>query len=191
MADNLNILQILKETGAFLEGHFQLSSGLHSGQYLQCAVILQHPEYAQRLCSELAKDFKKDRVTAVIGPALGGIIVSYEIARALNARSIFAERVDGKFVLRRNFLLGPEDNVLVVEDVLTTGGSVKEVIGLVKQSKANLVGVAVIVDRSVAGLEGLKFKSLLKMDIPTFRAKECPFCKKGIGIDKPGSKFLK
>ncbi len=183
------ILNIFNKTNALLTGHFKLSSGLHSEKYLQCALVLQYPKYAKLLCSELAKRFEKEKPTVVIGPALGGIIVSYEIARALNCRSIFAERQEGKLVLRRSFAIDKKDRVLVVEDVVTTGLSTKEVIELVKESRAKLVGVGSIVDRSGHKIDfGVKFKSLIKVRIDTYTEDNCPLCKKGIQAIKPGSR---
>ena len=142
------ILQTFEKTHALMKGHFKLSSGLHSGEYLQCARVLQYPEYAKRLCSELARHFKEDRPTCVVAPALGGVIVSYETAKALAVRGIFSERKDGKMVLRRGFEIKPDDKVLVVEDVITTGVSTKEVLDVVKSAGATLIGVGSIVNRS-------------------------------------------
>ena len=182
------ILHMFENTGALLKGHFKLTSGLHSGQYLQCALVLQNPEYAQRLCKELAAKFKEDNVNVVIGPALGGIVVSYEVARALGARSIFAEREEGRMTLRRGFNIEKNDRALVVEDVVTTGGSTKEVIDIVKRSGAHLTGIGVIVDRSKGVDFKDKFISLLKIDIPAFEPADCPLCKDNIPITKPGSR---
>ncbi len=189
MLTKKTILNIFNKTGALLTGHFKLSSGLHSEKYLQCALVLQYPKYARLLCSELAKKFKKEKPTVVIGPALGGIIVSYEVARALNCRSIFAERQEGKLILRRNFTIGKKDRALVVEDVVTTGLSTKEVIALVKEAGAKLVGVGSIVDRSSSKIDfGIKFKSLIKVKVNTYTEYDCPLCKKGIPWIKPGSR---
>ncbi len=186
-----DILKIFKKAGALLEGHFQLSSGLHSSQYLQCALILQYPKYSRMLCKELAGYFKKDRVTCVVAPALGGIVVSYEVARVLNARSIFTEREDGKMTLRRNFKIMPEDRVLVVEDVITTGLSTNEVIEVVKSSNAKLVGVGSLVNRSGKKIDfGVKSKSLINLNLPNFPPEDCPMCKKGIEIRKPGTRQI-
>lgn len=173
---------------ALLKGHFKLSSGLHSAQYLQCALVLQNPELAEKFCGQLASNFKNDKVDVVIGPALGGIIVSYETAKALGARSIFAERAEGRLALRRGFKIDKKERVLVVEDVVTTGLSTKEVINIVKESGAHLVGVGALVDRSKEIDFGVKFVSLFKMDIPTFKPEDCPLCKQKIPIVKPGSK---
>ena len=183
------ILKIFEETRALLKGHFRLSSGLHSGDYLQCALVLQHPEYAGKLCSQLAENFKKDKPTCVVAPALGGVVVSSEVPRSLGVRSLFTERKDGKMVLRRGFDIKPEDRVLVVEDVITTGLSTKEVLEVVKSFSATIVGVGSIIDRSGKKIDfGVKSISLLKLDLPVFPPEECPLCKKGIEITKPGSR---
>lgn len=183
------ILEIFGKTGGLLKGHFKLSSGLHSGDYLQCALVLQHPGYAEKLCSQLATNFKKDKPTCVVAPALGGVLVSYEVARALGARSIFTERVDGKMTLRRGFVITKKDRVLVVEDVITTGLSTKEVLDVVRSQGADIIGVGSIVDRSGKDIDfGVKSISLLKLDLPVFPPEDCPLCKRGIGITKPGSR---
>ena len=183
------ILDIFEKTGAMLKGHFKLSSGLHSGSYLQCARVLQHPRHAGELCKILAEKFKNEPPTAVIAPALGGIIVSYEVARELNVKSLFTERVDGKMTLRRGFELTKNDKVLVVEDVITTGLSTKEVIETVKSFGSYVVGVGCVVDRSLGGLDfGTQFKSVVKMNIPSFNQENCPLCAEKIPIIKPGSR---
>ena len=186
-----DLLKLFKSEKALLSGHFLLSSGLHSGQYLQCAILLQKPWIAQELCKALAKKITQ-KVDVVIGPALGGIVVSYEMGRALKVRSIFAERIDGSLMLRRGFFLKKNEKVLVVEDVVTTGKSTNEVIEIVKESGAKLVGVAAIVDRS-GGTEpfNILFYSLLKIDIKTYAAGNCPLCKEGkIPVMKPGSRAI-
>ncbi len=184
------MLKLLKKTGALLEGHFVLSSGLHSQKYIQCASVLKHPNHAEKLCRQLAQRFKGQKVDVVIAPAIGGILVSYELARALGARSVFTERKDAKMRLRRNFKIKNGEKVLVAEDVITTGGSTKEVIDVVKSSGGDVIGVACLINRSdKEGLFGnLKLQSLLKIKIETYPADACPLCKKKIPIDKPGSK---
>lgn len=183
------ILQIFENAGALLKGHFRLSSGLHSGEYLQCALVLQHPEYAGKLCAELAAHFKDARPTCVIAPALGGVIISYETARALGVRSIFTERKDGRMVLRRGFEIKPDDRALVVEDVITTGLSTKEVLDVVKSKGANIIGIGSIVNRSGKKIDfGVKLVSLVNIDLPVFPPEQCPLCKKGIEATKPGSR---
>ena len=183
------ILEIFEKTHALLKGHFKLSSGLHSGEYLQCARVLQYPAHAERLCGELASHFKEDKPTCVVAPALGGLVVSYETARALAVRSIFTERKDTKMVLRRGFEIKSDDRVLVVEDVITTGLSTKEVLDVMKSRGAVIIGVGSIVDRSGKRIDfGVKSISLIQLDLPVFSQEECPLCKKGIEITKPGSR---
>jgi len=183
------ILKLFRQTGALLSGHFRLSSGLHSGNYFQCALLLQNPDIAEKMCSQLAGYFKDDKPTCVVAPALGGVIVSYETARALGVKSLFTERVEGKMALRRGFEIKKEDRVLVVEDVITTGLSTGEVLEAVKSRGAKIIGVGCIVDRSGKELDfGVKLKSLVRLDFPTYKPEECPLCKKGIEIRKPGSR---
>lgn len=183
------VLKIFKSEKALLSGHFLLSSGLHSGQYMQCAILLQKPWIAEKLCKALAGKIK-GKADGVIGPALGGVIVSYEMGRALKVKSMFAERVDGVFTLRRGFKLQKNEKVLVVEDVVTTGKSTHEVVEIVRESGAKLVGVAAIVDRTGApNVWDVPFLSLLKIDIKTYAADDCPLCKEGkIPVMKPGSR---
>jgi len=184
-----DILKLFEDTGALLSGHFKLSSGLHSSNYFRCALLLQYPGMAERLCRELTSYFKDDKPTCVIAPAIGGVIVSYETARRLGARSLFTERVEGKMTLRRGFALKREDRVLVVEDVITTGLSTNEVLEVVRSAGAGVIGVGCIVDRSGKNLDfGVKLKSLARLDIPAYKPEDCPLCKKGMGIKKPGSR---
>ena len=187
-----DVLKIFKDEKAYLTGHFLLSSGLHSPNYMQCSLVLQKPWVADKLCKALAKKLKAHRIDAVIGPALGGIIVSYEMGRALHARSLFAERVDGSFALRRGFSLKKNEKVLVVEDVITTGKSIYEVIGLVEQTGAKVEAVASLVDRSDGGaIFAQDFYSLLKISIKTYRPEECPICReRKIPLVRPGSRYL-
>lgn len=183
------ILKIFQETGALLQGHFLLSSGLHSSKYFQCALALQQPRYASLICKELAHKFKDDMVDCLVGLAYGGIIVSYEMARFLKVRSLFTERVEGKMTLRRGFAIHPKERVLVVEDVVTTGGSVKEVIDLINNLGADVIGVGTIVDRTGGRADfSVKYESLVKLDIGNFRPDNCPLCKQGILLVKPGSR---
>jgi orotate phosphoribosyltransferase len=185
-----DILKIFESEKALLHGHFLLSSGLHSPNYMQCALLLQKPWIAEKLCKALAAKLKGIKIDAVIGPALGGVIVSYEMGRALKVRSLFAERVDGTLVLRRGFTLKKNEKILVVEDVVTTGKSTNEVVEIVKGFGAKLVAVASIVDRSdtLANFEA-DFYSLLKINIKTFRPDACPLCRQGkLPAVKPGSR---
>jgi orotate phosphoribosyltransferase len=189
MMPDRDILEIFEKTGGLLKGHFRLSSGLHSGDYLQCAIVLQHPEYAAKLCAQIAEYFKKDKVTSVVAPALGGVVVSYEVARALGVMSLFTERKEGKMILGRGFKLGHDDRVLVVEDVITTGLSTKEVLEVVKSTGADIIGVGSIINRSGKDMDfGVKSYSLLNLNLPVFPEKDCPLCKKGLEITKPGSR---
>lgn len=190
------VLNIFKAEKAYLSGHFLLSSGLHSPNYMQCALVLQKPWIAERLCKELAKQLKGIQIDAVIGPALGGILVSHEMGRALKVKSIFAERVEGEFALRREFELKKNECVLVVEDVITTGKSSREVIGLVSRYGAKTTAVASLVDRT--GIEGgmslfdQDLYVLLKIDIQTYKPEACPLCRESkIPLVKPGSRGLK
>jgi len=183
------ILGLFEKSGALLKGHFKLSSGLHSEKYLQCALILQYPDIAERLSKALANKFSAEKIDVVIGPALGGVTLAYEAARALGVRGLFTERQNGKMVLRRGFSISRGEKVLVVEDVVTTGGSTKEVIDLVKSFGADVVGVGSIIDRSGAGIDfGAPFRSLAKVNVETFEEKDCLLCKKSIPVTKPGSR---
>ena len=191
------VLKIFKEEKALLSGHFLLSSGLHSPHYMQCALVLQKSWIAEKLCRALAQKLSSLEIDAVIGPALGGMIVSYEIARALKVRSLFAERPpagkaggDGSFTLRRGFKIKRNEKLLVVEDVVTTGKSSYEVIELVKEAGAKLAAVASIVDRSGgAAIFEQDFYSLLQINIKSYKPEACPLCKEGkISVIKPGSR---
>lgn len=182
------IIVFMKEIGVLQQGHFRLTSGLHSNQYMQCASVFKRPENAEKLISLLKNKLPKD-VDTVIAPAIGGICMGYEVARALGCNSIFAERQDGVMTLRRGFVLNPGEKVLIAEDVVTTGGSVKEVVEIVKAAGCEVVGVASLVDRSNGKVDfGVPFFSLLAMDITTYQPEECPLCQQGIPIDKPGSR---
>jgi orotate phosphoribosyltransferase len=183
------VLDIFRETKALLEGHFLLTSGLHSPQYFQCARVLQYPKYLHLFAGEIAKHFEYADVEVVISPAIGGIVVGTEVGRMMRVRTMFGERKDTKMELRRGFELLPGERVLVVEDVVTTGGSVFEVAELVKKSNATLAGVGYIVDRSNGRIKfDAKHFSVLQMDIVTYKPEECPLCKEGIPVVKPGSR---
>lgn len=184
------IMDIFKETGALRQGHFVLTSGKHSAQYMQCAQVLQYPRLAATLGEALASRFAGVEVETVVGPAMGGIIVAHEVGRALGVKALFAERQDGKMTLRRGFALKPGEKVLVVEDVITTGGSVQEVLAMVKALGAVPVGVGVLVDRSGGQVDfaGLPLYSLLSMQIEAFTPEECPLCAQGVPWEKPGSR---
>jgi orotate phosphoribosyltransferase len=183
------LLDLFRRSGALLEGHFRLSSGLHSPGYLQCALVLQHPEHAAALGKALAARLQDLRATVVLSPALGGLIIGHEVARALRTRAIFAERTDGELSLRRGFTLGEADHVLVVEDVITTGGSTRETIQVARAAGAHVVGAAAVVDRSGgrAALDVPLF-ALMKIDLATYEPERCPLCARGIAVTKPGSR---
>ena len=191
MTNSEKVLKIFQETDAMLSGHFLLTSGRHSDRYFQCALVIQHPQYCSDLCQELGSRFDQEGVTAVVGPAMGGIVMSYELAHHLSVRSLFTERQEGKMTLRRGFHISPGERVLVVEDVITTGGSVKEVIKLVQEAGGEVVGVAVLVDRSGGQANlGVRTESLLQIPAVSYRPEECPFCQQGMPIVKPGSRKI-
>lgn len=184
-----DILEIFYKTGALLKGHFLLTSGRHSDTYFQCAKVLQYPEYTEIVCKIIADHFKNSEIDTVISPAMGGIIVGQEVARLLNKRSIFAEREEKKLILRRGFSLDEGEKVLVCEDVVTTGGSVFEVIDIVKNSGAVVIGAGYIVDRSNGKVVfGVPQVSAVKMDVVSYQPEECPLCKQNIPFIKPGSR---
>ena len=186
------ILNIFKKSGALLTGHFLLTSGRHSDRYFQCAKVLQYPEYTETLCKMIADNFRNTEIDTVIAPAIGGLVVGQEVARQLNKRFIFAEREDKKLNLRRGFTLEENEKVLVCEDVVTTGGSVFEVIEIVKNSNANVVGVGFIVDRSNGKVNfGFSQFSTLKMEVVSYQPDECPLCREDIELVKPGSRKVK
>jgi orotate phosphoribosyltransferase len=184
-----DILQIFRETDALLDGHFLLTSGLHSPHYFQCAKVLQYPKYLHLFAGEIVKQFEQREIELVISPAIGGIVVGTEVGRMLEARTIFAERENGVMSLRRGFGIKKGERVLVVEDVVTTGGSVKEIIELVKKAEAALAGVGYIVDRSngKTTFDANTF-SILQLDVVTYTPESCPLCKGGTPAVKPGSR---
>jgi orotate phosphoribosyltransferase len=186
------VLDIYKKTGALLTGHFLLSSGLHSEQYLQSALVLQQPDIATKLCAALAEHFKDSNIEAVIAPALGGVFVSHETARALGVRALFAERMGGELTLRRGFTIKPGERILVVEDVITTGKSTKETIEVVKKAGGVVIAAGSLVDRSNGKADlGVPYKALVTMSVPTYTSENCPLCKAGSTPVKPGSRGLK
>jgi len=187
------IMKKFEEAGAIQKGHFKLTSGVHSDTYIQCAQIMQHPGFMHNLCSELGKKFRGDDIDVIVGPAIGGIIMAHVMARVLGpwVRAIFTERENGKMTLRRSFEIKKGEKVLVVEDVTTTGSSVREVIDIVKSRQGKVVGVGVLIDRSGGEVDfGIKTEKLLTVDIKTYLPEECPLCKKGIPAVKPGSREL-
>jgi orotate phosphoribosyltransferase len=184
-----DLLNLFRRSGALLEGHFRLSSGLHSAGYLQCALVLSYPREAEAIGAALAERVREFGATTVLSPALGGIVIGQEVARALNVRAQFAERQDGVLTLRRGFTLSALDKVLVVEDVVTTAGSTRETIAVAEQNGASVAGACSIVDRS-GGTHGLDllFAALLSMSLPTYPETECPLCQQGVPVVKPGSR---
>ena len=184
------IIEILESSGALLNGHFQLRSGLHSNRFFQAALLLQYPDKAETVCKFLAEQYKDCGATAVISPAVGGLIVGQEVARALGIRAIFADKEDGELVLKRGFSIAPGEKILVAEDVVTKGGRVQQTVDLVRAKGGEVVGIAVIVDRSGgdASFDVPKFESALKLTLPTFEPAACPLCAKNLPIDRPGSK---
>jgi len=191
MLNSEEVVSIFKKTGAMLSGHFKLTSGRHSDRYFQCAKVLQHPDHTGVLCRELAARFAGEDVSAVIGPATGGIIVSYETARALGVRGIFTERENGVMSLRRGFSIEPGERVLVVEDVITTGGSVLEVIDVVRSLGGVVVGAGVLVDRSGGKVDlGVRKEALLVTEVISYDPDQCPLCRDGIPAVKPGSRNI-
>jgi len=186
------ILEIFREDSALLEGHFILSSGLHSDRYLQCALVLQHPRIAEQLCSELAGKLRYLGAAVVAAPALGGVIVSHEVARALGVRALFTERQEGVMTLRRGFSLKASEPVLVVEDVITTGGSTRETMTCIEQAGGKVVGVGALIDRSGGSVEmGVPMASLVTLAVQNYDPADCPLCKSGIPAVKPGSRTKK
>ncbi len=187
--DSEKLIKMFLGTGALLEGHFELTSGLHSNKYFQCALLLQNPHFAGEICRKIANNFKEFKVDLVAGPAVGGIIVAHEVARAFNIKSVFTERVNGKMRLRRGFSVEKGQKVLLVEDVVTTGGSILELVSLFQGVGAEVVGVGSIVDRS-GGKKPfpVPFRPLLVLDVESFSPEQCPMCKKGDKPVKPGSR---
>ena len=184
-----NVERILQETGALLTGHFQLTSGRHGAQYMQCAKVLQYPEHTAYIAKILAQKFEGEDVDIVLAPAVGGIVLGYELARALGAKSVFAEREDGKMTLRRGFEIPKRAKVVIAEDVVTTGGSTREVMAIAKEYGANILGTCAMVDRSGGALDfGVKFVAAYSTNIASYAPDECPLCKEGLPIVKPGSR---
>jgi orotate phosphoribosyltransferase len=189
---NKNILKIFQKTNALLNGHFLLTSGRHSNQYFQCAQVLQYPQHNETICSLIADHFRSTDIDIVISPAIGGIVVGQEVARQLGKKSIFAEREDKVLTLRRGFLIEEGKKYLVCEDVVTTGGSVFEVIEIVKNGGGIIAGVGYIVDRSNNKVQfGVPQFSTLQLEVVSYTPEECPLCKQNIPVVKPGSRKIK
>ena len=195
MLSHKKSLDILKKTNALLEGHFVLSSGLHSTKYIQCAKLLSHPQKAELICKSLAKKINKKfkNIDLILAPAMGGIIIGYEIGKLLKKETIFCERVNGQFTLRRGFFIRKKSRVLIIEDVITTGKSSMECVKLIIRAKAKLVGFASIIDRSTKKSLKIKKKivSHLKIEVPTYKYNQLPKSLKMIPISTPGSRFIK
>jgi len=189
MVEKEQVMKMFRGSGGLLEGHFLLSSGLHSPQYFQCAKVLQYPHYAELLCGEIAEHFEDEDVDVVIAPAIGGIVVAQEVGRQMCRRSIWAEREGDKMSLRRGFELQPGERVLVVEDVVTTGGSVREVMALAEDAGCEIVGVGAIVDRSGGKTTfDVDFFPVVRLEAVTYPPEQCPLCKRGLPLVKPGSR---
>jgi orotate phosphoribosyltransferase len=187
------VLEIFKKSNALLAGHFLLTSGKHSSVYLEKFMVLQQPGYTEMLCKKIAEHFKKKKIDVVLGAAVGGIIIAYETARHLGTRAVFMEREEGKLKLRRNFEIKEGDNVLIVEDIVTTGGSVQELIDELKANyKCNIAGIGIFIDRSGGradfGVEDTF--ALAKLDVKAYEEKDCPMCKDGVPLKKRGSRNL-
>lgn len=183
------VLDLFRQSGALLDGHFKLSSGLHSDRYLQSALVLQHPDFAERLGAALGKRTAHLQATAVLSPALGGIVIGQEVGRALHIRALFAERQDGTLTLRRGFTLSPSDRVLVIEDVITTGGSTRETMKVAEAAGARVVGAGAIIDRGTTPARlDIPLQALVRLDVPTYPPDACPLCANGQPVTKPGSR---
>ena len=187
--DQDGVLGLFRSSGALLEGHFRLSSGLHSGGYLQCALVLQHPRHAEQLGQALGAKLAALGATVVLSPAMGGLIIGHEVGRALGVRAIFAERVEKTLTLRRGFTLTSTDRVVIIEDVVTTGGSTRETIVVAEAAGAKVVGAGSVIDRSGGNSNlGVPFESLVTLNLPTYQPEACPMCAKGEPVVKPGSR---
>lgn len=185
------VLEILQETGAIRRGHFKLTSGLHADTYYQCAIALENPHVTEKMGAEIAKMYNADKVDLVVSPALGGIILGFAVALSLGKRFIWAERADGKMTFRRGFAVAKNERVLVVEDVVTTGGSVKEVLELVRQSEGKIAGAACLMNRGGhAEIGGVKLSSLVTTLTEAFEKENCPLCAAGKTIESPGSRGI-
>lgn len=192
MLTDKELMSILEETDALKKGHFKLTSGMHSSQYVQCAMLLRFPEKAEIAAKALAEKFSDQQIDLVVGPAIGGIVIAYEVARALKVPAIFAERENGEMTFRRGFSIEKGQRVLVIEDVITTGGSTQEVADLVTSLGGVVVAAGSIIDRSSKDTLKIKvpFQSLLKLEIPVYKEEDCPMCKEGSKPYKPGSRNI-
>ena len=187
------VRDLREEVGAVRQGRFELSSGLHSGYYVQCALVLQYPQHAEKLGRALAAEFHDLAISCVASPALGGILLGHEVARALGVRAVFVERdASGQMALRRGFQFAPGERVLVIEDVWTTGGSTRETIGVVEQEGGRVVAAGALIDRSGGRVElPVRAEALLEMNVPSYEPDDCPLCHAGSAAVRPGSRFLR
>jgi orotate phosphoribosyltransferase len=190
-----SILDLFRETGAYLNGHFRLTSGLHSPEYLQCALVLQHPAHAERLGVLMADRLRSmagaEKIGVVVSPAMGGLIIGHEVARSLGVRFLFTERDGGKMTLRRGFSLQPNEAAVVVEDVITTGGSTREVVDLLKAAGARPIAAGSIIDRSAGKAEvGVPRVALATLEVVSYTPESCPLCREGVPVAKPGSRAV-
>ena len=186
------VKELFIKTGAIMEGHFLLTSGLHSPLYVEKFQVLQHPKYTEQLCIALAEKFLEDNIEVVVGPITGGILLAHEVGKRLGTRAIFTERENGKMTLRRGFVIKPGERVLIVEDIVTTGGSIKEVLDVVVEQGGIPVGIGTLVDRSggKASFGEVPYKALLNLDVTTYDPSNCPLCKENIPMTKRGSRKL-
>ena len=188
----MDILEHFRRTDALLDGHFILSSGLHSANYLQCALALQEPSDAARFGQAIAERFRDTEIDTVASPAIGGLVIGFAVASALGVRFIWTERQEGRMTLRRGFTLSPEEKILVVEDVITTGGSTRECIAALEEHGGRVIGAASIIDRSNGSADvGVPRIALVEMDVTSYKPEECPLCAKGDVAHKPGSRGLR
>jgi len=185
------IKELFIQTGAIMEGHFLLTSGLHSPLYVEKFQVLQHPNHTETLCKELAARFAEQQVEVVVGPITGGILLAHEVGKALGTRALFTERENGKMALRRGFQIKPGERVLVVEDIVTTGGSIQEVIDVVRELGGNVIGVGMLVNRSGGKAQfDVPSLALLDLEVPTYQPDTCPLCKNGVPVTKRGSRNI-
>lgn len=185
------VKQLFIETGAILEGHFLLTSGLHSPLYVEKFQVLQYPKHTEKLCAAMAERFKNDNIELVVGPVTGGVILAHEVGKHLNTRAIFTERENGKMTLRRGFVIEKNQRVLIVEDIVTTGGSVQEVVDVVREHGGIPVAVGMLVDRSGGKVDfGIPAQALLHLTVPTYEAENCPLCQNNVPITKRGSRKI-
>ena len=189
------ILKIFRDTSAYLNGHFRLTSGLHSAEYLQCALVLQHPAHAASLGAKLASELRSlaqaERIGVVVSPAMGGLIIGHEVAGALGTRFLFTERdpASGRMTLRRGFTLQPDEAAIVVEDVISTGGSTREVVDIVKAAGARPIAAGSIIDRSGGKAQvGVPRVALATLEVVAWQPEDCPLCRQGLPVSKPGSR---